>query len=177
MKSIGSKIILGVSTLFLMASMIAAAPPDQQNLAGQIRKELVTLPYYGVFDNLAFEITGDTIVLSGQVVRASTKSDAEHRVAKLPGVEHVTNNIEVLPLFASDNAIRFRTYRAVFGTGSLYRYAMGTNPSIHIIVDAGHVTLDGVVSTQGDSQLAYMAANRVSGVFSVKNNLRVESSK
>jgi hyperosmotically inducible protein len=51
---------------------------------------------------------------------------------------------------------------------------MGANPSIHIIVNRGRVTLDGVVSTKMDSQLAYTAANQVPGVFSVTNNLQIE---
>ena len=87
----------------------------------------------------------------------------------------MVNDIQVLPLSSFDSSIRVRTYRAVFSRGSLYRYALGTNPSIHIIVDNGHVTLEGVVSNQMDSQLAYMAASGVPGVFSVTNNLRVGS--
>jgi len=87
----------------------------------------------------------------------------------------VINNIEVLPLSSFDDSIRARTYRAVFRSGSLYRYAMGANPSIHIIVRNGRVKLEGVVSSQMDSQLAYMAARGVPGVFEVTNNLHVGS--
>jgi hyperosmotically inducible protein len=141
----------------------------------RIRKELVTLPYYGVFDNLAFQVNGNTVVLYGQVVRPTTRTDAERRVAKIEGVDRVVNRIEVLPPSPFDDSIRRRVYRAVFRSGSLYRYALGANPSIHIIVNHGHVTLEGVVSSQMDSQLAYMAANQVPGVFSVTNNLRVGS--
>jgi hyperosmotically inducible protein len=95
-------------------------------------------------------------------------------VAKVPGVARVVNNIEVLPLSSFDDAIRVRTYRAVFRTSSLYRYALGANPSIHIVVNRGRVTLEGVVANKMDSQLAYIAANSVPGVFGVTNNLRVE---
>jgi hyperosmotically inducible protein len=143
-------------------------------MARQIRKQLVTLPYYGVFDNLAYKVEGSTVTLYGQVVKPITRSDAEKRVVHVEGVTKVVNNIEVLPLSSIDNAIRVRTYRAVFGRNGLYRYAMGAVPSIHIIVDNGHVTLEGVVSSKTDSQLAYMAANGVPGVFSVTNNLQVE---
>jgi hyperosmotically inducible protein len=140
----------------------------------QVRKELVTLPYYGVFDNLAFEIKGKTVTLHGQVLRPTTRKDAERRVAKIEGVERVINKIEVLPLSGFDDSIRLRTYRAVFKTGGLYRYALGANPSIHIIVKGGNVTLEGVVSSEMDSRLAYLAASGVPGAFSVINNLRVE---
>jgi hyperosmotically inducible periplasmic protein len=166
--------IFAVFAVLLIAGCAVLAQAAPRTLQQQIRHELVTLPYYGVFDNLAFKVDGGTVTLYGQVVRPITKSDAEHRVARLSGVNHVINNIEVLPLSPFDDSIRRRTYRAVFRAGSLYRYALGTNPSIHIIVDRGHVTLEGVVANKMDSQLAYMAANGVSGVFSVTNHLRVE---
>src|SRR5262249_30633626 len=177
-----SKRILGIGAAVLLLSAMAvgatpspASPPDDTNLrmSSQIRKAPVTLPYYGVFDNLEYKIEGGTVTLSGQVVRPTTRNDAEHRVARIEGVDRVVNNIEVLPLSSFDDSIRARTYRAVFRSGSLYRYAMGANPSVHIIVDNGRVTLEGVVSTRMDSQLAYMAANGVPGVFHVTNNLRV----
>jgi hyperosmotically inducible protein len=171
------KTILAIATALFLAGSAAAAPTDAQDnsrMSEQVRKALVTLPYYGVFDNLAYKIDGDTVTLYGQVVRPTTRSDAARRVARIEGVDHVVNNITVLPLSTFDSSIRARTYRAVFRTGGLYRYAMGANPSIHIIVNNGHVTLEGVVSNKMDSQLAYMAANGVPGVFSVTNNLRVE---
>ena len=147
---------------------------SRNDLTRKIRKELVTLPYYGVFDNLAFKVDGGTVTLYGQVVRPTTRSDAERRIARLSGVNRVINNIQVLPLSSFDDSIRRRTYREISRTGGLYRYLLGANPSIHIVVDRGHVTLEGVVSNQGDATLAYMAANRVPGAFSVTNNLRVE---
>jgi hyperosmotically inducible protein len=146
--------------------------PDR--LVREVRHELVMLPYYGVFDNLAYSVDGNTVTLYGEVVRPTTRSDAEHRVKRLPGVTRVVNNIKVLPLSSFDDRIRAATYRSIARTGGLYRYLLGANPSLHIVVNNGHVALEGVVSGSGDRTLAYMAANRVPGVFSVKNNLRVE---
>lgn len=148
---------------------------EWQQISKRIRKELVTLPHYGVFDNLAYEIEGRTVTLHGQVVRPSTRSDAARRVAKIEGVEQVINKIEVLPLSGFDDRIRREAYRSIFNTSSLYRYALGSNPSIHIVVNRGHLTLEGVVGTRMDKQLAEFAAREVSGVFSVTNNLRAES--
>ena len=172
--------ILALAVAFFIATSAALAATSPKNNDAQygtereIRKELVKLPYYGVFDNLAFKLDGDTVTLFGQVVRPSTRKDAERRVAKIEGVERVINRIEVLPLSSFDDSIRVRTYRAVFRSGGLYRYAQGTNPSVHIIVKNGHVTLEGVVANEGDRNLANIAARGVSGVFSVTNNLRVE---
>lgn len=183
MNTFKGKILAVAAALLLSASAAVAAPapeqaPEQTQLAKKVRKELVTLPWYGVFDNLAYEIDGSTVTLHGQVVQPSTRKDAERRVAKLKGVERVVNNIEVLPLSGFDDDIRRRTYRALFGWNSpLFRYGRGVNPSIHIIVNNGRVALEGVVSNEGDRRLAYILANGVSGVFSVTNNLHAESER
>lgn len=175
--------VIGLITVLTLAASTAVSGAQLRRTrdvqgyrtGDRIRKELVTLPYYGVFDNLAYEVNGNTVVLYGQVVRPSTRKDAERRVAKIEGVDQVVNRIEVLPLSPFDDSIRRRAYRAVFSTNGLYRYAQGANPSIHIIVKNGNVTLEGVVSNRMDSQLAYMAARQVSGVFSVTNHLHVGS--
>jgi hyperosmotically inducible protein len=181
MRTIKGKLIALVAALAISASAVLAAPAnspqDDARTANKVRKELVTLPYYGVFDNLAYKIEGGTVTLYGQVVDAITRKDAERRVQKIEGVDRVINNIQVLPLSGMDNSIRVRTYRTIARTGSLYRYFMGANPSIHIIVSRGRVALEGVVSNRMDSQLAYMAARQVPGVFEVTNNLRVENDR
>lgn len=147
---------------------------DRMRIERAVRKQLVTLPYYGVFDNLAFKVDGATVTLLGQALRPTTRSGAENRVKRIAGVERVVNNIEVLPLSNFDDRIRAQAYRAIFNTGGLYRYALGANPSLHIVVNRGHVTLEGVVGTKGDKTLAYHAARSIPGVFSVTNNLRAE---
>ena len=172
-----SKFTISLVALVLLAvaPAIASAQDASNPLLGKkVRHELVMLPYYGVFDNLAYSINGGTVTLYGQVVRPTTRSDAEHRVKRIAGVTRVVNNIKVLPLSPFDDRIRVATYRSIARMGGLYRYLQGTNPSIHIVVANGHVTLEGVVSGSGDRNIAYMAANRVPGVFSVQNNLRIE---
>jgi len=170
--------IFGAVLLTAIFSFVVGAKPAQQGesrrqLERQVRHELVMLPYYGVFDNLAFSVNGNTVTLYGQVVRPTTRSSAERSVKRLQGVARVVNNITVLPLSRMDDNIRNATYRSIARTGGLYRYLQGGNPSLHIVVDHGHVTLEGVVDGRGDRTLAYMAANQVPGVFSVTNNLRV----
>ena len=174
MTGIKRRMAMVLASILLAASFAFAATPQAKSME-KVRKELVTLPYYGVYDNLEYKVEGSTVTLYGQVLNPVTRSDAARRVARLEGVDQVINNIEVLPVSGFDDSIRARAYRTIFGSGSLYRYAMGVNPSIHIIVRNGKVTLEGVVANRMDSQLAYMGANRVPGVFSVTNNLRVES--
>ena len=181
MKAVMNRVVALAAALVFAVSVASAAPADQtaervafEQLAKKVRKELVTLPWYGVFDNLEYQIEGSTVTLSGQVVQPSTRKDAERRVRKLAGVERVVNNIEVLPLSGFDDRIRYGTLRAIQRTAGLYRYFLGSNPSIHIVVNRGHVTLEGVVANEGDRRLAYIAARGVPGVFSVTNNLRSE---
>jgi hyperosmotically inducible periplasmic protein len=147
----------------------------QDRITREVRHELVMLPYYGVFDNLAYRVDGNTVTLFGQVTRPTLKSDAEHAVKDIEGVERVNNQIEVLPLSPMDDRIRMAEYRAIFSQPGLDRYAMQAVPPIHIIVSNGKVTLEGVVANAADKNLAGIKANGVSGVFSVNNNLRVES--
>jgi hyperosmotically inducible protein len=143
-------------------------------LEREVRHELVMLPYYGVFDNLAFKVDGDKVTLMGEATRPTLKTDAGAVVKKIEGVESVDNQIEVLPLSPNDDRIRLAVYRAVYRQTSLSRYALQAIPPIHIIVKNGNVRLEGVVATDADKNLAGIRAKGVSGVFSVENNLRVE---
>lgn len=180
MKNVISKFfaILMFSVLVLVGtSTDLFAQKKEKSLSEQIRHELVTLPWVGVFDNLAYKIDNGTVTLYGSVVRPSSRKDAERRVSKLEGVNRVINNIEVLPLSRFDDDIRYGVVRAIANYGAMYRYLQGTNPSLRVIVKNGHVTLEGVVANRSDANLAEIAAKSVFGVFSVKNNLVVENAR
>jgi hyperosmotically inducible periplasmic protein len=148
-----------------------------ERIAREVRHELVMLPYYGVFDNLAYRVDGSTVTLIGQVTRPTLKSSAENVVKDIEGVDRVNNQIVVLPLSSADDQIRIATYRAIFGRPGLDRYSLQAVPPIHIIVENGKVTLEGIVSNQTDKDQANLYASGVPGVFSVTNNLQVEKQK
>src|SRR5262249_44905558 len=145
-------------------------------IAKEVRHELVMLPYYSVFDNLEYKVEGDRVVLAGQVVRPTLKSDAENVVKSIEGVSSVKNDIEVLPTSPMDDRLRLTLYRTIYGENGLHRYGIASVPSIHIIVKNGHVTLEGVVDNETDKNLAGIRANGVANVFSVENNLRIVKS-
>jgi hyperosmotically inducible protein len=167
------------------SSNASSAPRDQGNklspaaldrITREVRHELLLLPYYGVFDNLAYQVQPDgTVILQGSTVRPTTKSDAENAVKRIEGVEKVVNNIDVLPTSPNDDQIRRAVYRAIYGNDVLSQYALRAVPTIHIIVKNGNVTLEGAVARQMDKQVAEMQAKSVSGVFSVTNNLKVDN--
>jgi hyperosmotically inducible protein len=152
-------------------------PTNNANMVRKIRKELVTLPFYGVFDNLAFNYEGGVVTLYGQVSRPTLKKDAGRVVERVAGVDQVVNKIEVLPLSGFDDRIRLAVYRAIYRQPGIDRLSFQAVPPIHIIVKNGNVTLEGVAPNKGDATRAYIAANGVPGVFSVKNNLRIERDK
>ena len=153
----------------------ALSPASLERITREVHHELVMLPFYGVFDNLAYKVDPDgTVTLIGQTVRPTLKSDAERAVKRIEGVTKVINNIEVLPPSPMDDRIRLAVYRAIYGHPALDMYQLRAIPPIHIIVKNGHVTLEGVVARQMDKQIAETQANSVPGVFSVTDNLRVE---
>jgi len=149
--------------------------PDQRTgnqleaIAKRVRHELVMLPYYSVFDWLEGEVRPDgSVILRGEVVRPSLKSDAEFRVKRIESVTNVVSEIRVLPLSPMDDGLRIALYRAIFySNSSLARYSLGA-------VSPVHATLKGVVGSEMDKQLAYMSARGVPGLFDVKNELMAE---
>ena len=175
MKPIAISLLLAVCVL--AQGQRPVSDKARTKIEREVRHELVMLPHYGVFDNLVFRVDGTTVTLLGQVSRPALKEDAGRVVKQIEGVEKVDNQIEALPTSPNDDGIRRATYRAVYGQSVLNRYALQAVPPIHIIVKNGNVTLEGVVDGQSDKNIAGMQANSVSGVFSVTNNLRVESSK
>jgi hyperosmotically inducible periplasmic protein len=146
---------------------------SEQRIIKEVRHELLMLPYFGVFDNIAFKVEGYNVTLLGQVVRPSLKSDAENAVKHIEGVEKIDNQIEILPPSPMDDRIRVRLFRAIYQYSALQKYELGVQKPIRIIVKNGHVTLEGVVDNEGDKNLAGIRANGVSGTFSVTNNLQV----
>ena len=157
------------------ASAGTTTNPKALTISDQVHHELAMLPWYGVFDNLEYQVNGTEVTLSGQVIseHATTKDDAGKFVSSIPGVTKVVNNIEVLPPSPFDNQIRRAEFRTVFSQADLGRYTMGAIPQVHIIVKNGHVSLEGVVMNQMDKNMAGIFANTVPGVFSVENNLRI----
>lgn len=156
-------------------NIVTPGTMGQNRISREVRHQLVMLPYYTVFDNLAFRVDGGTVTLFGQVVRPTLKSDAEAAAKSVEGVQNVRNEIQVLPPSPMDDQIRRAEFRAIYGFADLYRYAEQAVPSIHIIVNNGKVTLVGFVDSAADKNLAGVRANTVPGVFSVTNNLQVQS--
>src|SRR4029077_4541330 len=148
-----------IATLFSVTMLSLAqdrgqlSPKSQERITREVRHELLMLPWFGVFDNIAFKVDGSTVTLLGQVVRPSLKSDAENSIKHIEGVEKVDNQIEVLPPSPDDDRFRLRLYREIYGFPALEKYALGVQKPIRIIVKMGRVTLEGVVDNDADKNL------------------------
>lgn len=168
-----------VIVLMIVSALLGFGQPPisdkaRQRLEREVRHEILTLPFFGVFDNIAFRVDGYTVTLLGQVTMPNIKSDAERAVKGIEGVERVNNQIEVLPLSPNDDRLRRALFRAIYGFEGLERYALPAIKPIRIIVKNGRVSLEGVVATEMDKNIAGIRANGVPGIFQVTNNLQVE---
>ena len=157
---------------FTPAAFAQSGVPVTQ-LQKEVMRQISELPYISIFDNIEFEVNGSQVTLLGQVNRPDLKGECENVVKRIPGVASVVNNIQVLPASQDDDRIRHDELAALTRDTSLQQYFVGTQPSIHIIVDNGHVTLYGTVNNSADRDAANIRANEVHGVFGVTNNLRV----
>lgn len=172
------RLSLALLTIALViVSLFAQEAPVSEKAVRRIQKEvrheLLMLPYFTVFDYIAYKVDGYNVTLLGQVVRPSLKVDAERVVKGIEGVEKIDNQIEVLPPSSMDDQLRLKLYRAIYGYPSLQRYALGVQKPIRIIVKSGRVTLEGVVDNEADKNIASIRANGVPGIFAVTNNLQV----
>ena len=170
--------LIASSTLTLPAyGSQAGGGADNDRISREVRHELLMQPNYTLFDWLAYKVNGNTVTLLGEVTNPALKADAEASVKHIEGVESVQNNIQVLPPNPQDDRIRREVYRAIYNYDGLFKYAWGSQPSIHIIVSNGRVTLMGNVDSQADRQMADVRARSVPGVFGVDDQLQVPESK
>jgi hyperosmotically inducible periplasmic protein len=152
----------------------AFIPRTDADIAKSVRHEILSYPYYGIFDDLSYQVQNGQVTLLGEVTQPRKDSDIKNIVSKLPGVESVNDQIKVLPLSNNDNLLRRQIAAAIYRYPSLSRYGMGTHPAIHIIVDNGHVTLTGVVDSQADKDTAGIRASSAGLSFGpIVNNLQV----
>lgn len=170
--------VLALAFVFIAAISIAAEAPSKavERIRKEVQHRLLMLPYLTVFDNLAYGVHGYDVLLRGEVTQPALKADAESAVKRIEGVEHVENDIEVLPPSPMDQELRRQLRQAIYKYPPLRKYSLSPQPPIRIIVKNGNVTLEGVVDSTMDKNMAGMRANGVPGVFSVTNHLQVVKS-
>ncbi len=166
---------LSVTALPLVAAQSQmTSEAETARTAEMVRKQIVTLPFYSLFDYVTIQVEGDRVTLNGVVYRPSMKKSVERVAMRVEGVNEVRNDVEILPPSFYDDRLRVALARSIFGNTVLNRYGFRSVPPIHILVRNGQVTLEGVVNREMEKNVAGIVANGVFGVFSVENNLRVE---
>jgi hyperosmotically inducible protein len=159
----------------LMIGAAAAAIPGDADLAKSVRHEVLMYSRYTMWDDVSFRVNNGHVELLGAVTQPYKKQELGKIVQSIPGVASLTNELKVLPLSSFDDRLRLQVARAIFSDPTLSRYAMGAVPSIHIIVDNGHVTLTGAVDNETEKQIAGIRASGAGlGFGPVVNNLSVD---
>lgn len=164
---------LAVTALSLSLSPASAADLTRYDLFQRVQEQVLRYSFFTVFDNVDIEIGDDGhVVLTGRVTGNHKAGAIEKRVAAVDGVTTVTNAIAVLPASRFDNELRHAIARAIYRHPTFWRYAVSANPSIHVVVERGHVTLTGSADSESDRQLARALAGQFDA-FSVTNELRL----
>jgi hyperosmotically inducible protein len=168
---------LVVTTLVVLAAATSTGATGQkENLQvfREVQRQVLQYPHFTIFDSVSAQVDNGTVTLVGKVTMPYKRSDLERRVSRLPSVERLVNKIEVLPVSQFDDDLRFRIARAIYSNPNFRPFASMVNPPIHVIVEHGRVTLEGVVNNQVDRMLARsIAANFLA--FEVKNELKTEA--
>jgi hyperosmotically inducible protein len=169
-----AKFIAALTVVLALSAPAWAADRKELQVVRDVQKQVLTYPQFSIFDAIHMQVDNGTVLLTGKVTMPYKKNDIEKRVAKIDGVHQVVNNITVLPVSQFDDELRFRIARAIYGNSNFWNYGSMANPPIHIIVDHGHVTLDGVVNSNTDRMLARSIASSF-GAFSVTNDLKTDA--
>ena len=162
-----------IVTLAMSAPSWAAAPEDFQ-IFQDVSKQVLRYPQFTIYDSINAQVVDGVVTLTGKVTKPYKRNDIERRVARVAGVTQVNNEITVLPVSQFDDELRFRIARALYGNSSFWRYGSMVNPPIHIIVENGRVTLEGVVNSNVDRMLARSIASSFDA-FEVTNNLKTDA--
>lgn len=163
----------------LLVIAISSAPAwaaQRQNLDvfKDVSQQVLRYPHFTVFDSIHAQVNDGVVTLTGKVTMSYKSKDIERRVAKIDGVRQVNNDISTLPASHLDDELRFRISRAIYGNSNFWRYGSMVNPPIHIIVERGRVTLEGVVNSNIDRMLARSIASSFNA-FSVTSNLKTDA--
>ena len=167
--------LLGVG-LLLSANVAMGATGDRkdQQLFNDISRSVNRYVHFSIFDDVNAKVSDGVVTLTGRVTMPYKRDDIMKRVADLEGVREVRDYIEVLPVSQWDDQLRYRIARAIYGNPNFWNYAIGVNPSIHIIVEHGHVRLTGVVNSQVDRMLARSLAGQFDAL-EVTSDLRTDA--
>ena len=167
---------VAATCIVILAIGAPAWAADREDLAifQNVSRQVLRYPQFTIFDSIHAQVSGGGVTLSGKVTMPYKREDIARRVARIEGVHDVRNEIATLPVSLFDDELRLRIARAIYGNSNFWTYGAMVNPPIHIVVEGGRVTLEGVVNNNIDRMLARSIASS-SNAFSVTNNLKTDA--
>lgn len=162
-----------VMLLFSFGVVASASAQEREDIDvfRDVATQVQRYVYFSIFDAVHASVQDGVVTLTGKVTMPFKAGDIEKRVAKVEGVKAVRSRLTVLPVSRFDDELRWRVARAIYAHPALSMYGLGPNPSIHIVVERGRLTLDGVVNNDMDRQIARAVAGSFS-TFGITNALK-----
>ncbi len=170
---IRARLLAGLLAAMLLLTCPVFAQISDSALGERVADAVRRCPSFSIFDDVTVGVSNRNVTINGWVTEPFKRDDISRRVNKVDGIRSLTNGIVVLPVSEGDRVLRQRLAKAIYGNAMFWRYASSANPPIHIIVEAGRVTLTGAVMNENERSFAFALAH-VNGVISVKNELRLD---
>jgi len=165
------KIYVALAAILLIAMPASARSSSDFQVFKAVEEQVLRYPHYSIFDSVHAQVDDGVVTLTGRVTMPHKRVDLERRVAKAMGVTTVRNELQLLPVSPFDDSLRWRIARAIYSSSNFRHYGSAINPPIHILVERGRVTLEGVVNNEADRRVAYAIAGQFPA-FSFTNALK-----
>ncbi len=175
LKMMGAAMLLAAGCAMASNNDNPAGGDADAQIAQKVVHEIRMYPRYTIWDNVNVQVRNGEVDLEGQVSQPFKKADLGRLAQHVAGVRSVANELAVLPTSLFDDRLRLQVARAIYRDPTLSRYGIQAVPPIHIIVDNGHVTLEGVVNNTMEKNVAGIRASQSLSFGQVTNNLRVEN--
>jgi hyperosmotically inducible periplasmic protein len=169
-----TRLVFTAALVLGLGSQALAAERQNLEIFRDVSNQVLRYTRFTIFDSVHANVDNGIVTLTGKVTMPYKKTDIGNRVARVDGVREVQNQIDVLPVSIHDDELRSRIARSIYGNSAFWNYAAMVNPPIHVIVERGRVTLEGVVNSEVERMLARSLAASFDA-FSVTNNLKTDA--
>lgn len=169
-----ARYVAAAVVMLTMSTPTWAADRENLQVFNDVQKQVLRYPHFTIFDSVKAQVDQGVVTLSGKVTMPYKRQDIERRVAKVDGVRMVRDQITVLPVSQFDDQLRWGIARAIYGNPAFIGYGSMVNPPVHVIVEHGRVTLEGVVRSNVDRMVARSIASSFTS-FGLTNDLKTEA--
>jgi len=169
-----TRLFVAAAVVLTLGAPAFAADSENLQTFRAVQKQVLQYPHFTIFDDVDVQVDGGVVKLTGKVTMPFKRDDIEKRVRSVAGVNRVDNRLEVLPVSQFDDQLRVGIAEAIYSNPAFRGFVSMVNPPIHVIVEHGHVTLDGVVLNEVDRAIARSIAGNFPA-FSITNSLKTEA--